>query len=146
MTATETSSSCSSALREADPAPPGVRPGAARRGFTLLEVMVALAVVAFAFVGLIGLHGRNIQLVDRANRYSRAVLLARELMTQLHFEDVANLADGSGTFESYPEYRWERIVDQTTFETVRRVRVRVIWDERNPSACELIYYVGQPDE
>lgn len=130
MTDIETSSSC----RSSD------------RGFTLLEVMVALAVVAFAFVGLIGLHGRNIQLVDRANHYSRAVLLAREMMTQLQFEDVANLTDGSGTFEAYPDYHWERIVDQTTFENLKRVRVRVIWDDRSPSQCELVYYVGVQDE
>jgi general secretion pathway protein I len=129
MTATATSNSASSA----------------RSGFTLLEVMVALAVVAFAFVGLVGLHGRNIQLVDRANKYSRAVLLARELMTQLHFEDVVNLTDGGGVFESYPQFRWERSVDPTTFETVKRVRVRVIWDDRSPTACELLYYVAQPD-
>ncbi len=129
MTATATSSSASSP----------------RSGFTLLEVMVALAVVAFAFVGLVGLHGRNIQLVDRANKYSRAVLLARELMTQLHFEDVVNLTDGGGAFESYPQFRWERYVDPTTFETVKRVRVRVIWDDRSPTACELLYYVAQPD-
>jgi hypothetical protein len=108
--------------------------------------MVALAVVAFAFVGLVGLHGRTVQLVDRANHYSRAVLLARELMTQLQFEDPRDLTDGSGTFEAYPEFRWERSVDQTTYETVKRVRVRVIWDDNNPTACELLYYVGQPDE
>lgn len=130
MTATAISSSCN---RRA-------------RGFTLLEVMVALAVVAFAFIGLVGLHGRNIQLVDRANHYSRAVLLARELMAQLQFEDVQSLADGGGRFESYPEFRWERMVEPTTFETVKRVRVRVIWDDRIPTACELLYYVAQADE
>ena len=132
MTATATSSSSNSSR--------------GRRGFTLLEVMVALAVVAFAFVGLLTLHGRNIQLVDRANHYSRAVLLAREMMAQLQFEDGATIDSSSGTFESYPEYRWERIVDETNFESVKRIRVRVYWDDRNPSACELVYYLGQRDE
>lgn len=108
--------------------------------------MVALAVVAFAFVGLLGLHGRNIRLVDRANHYSRAVLLAREMMAQIQFEDPANLGDGGGTFEAYPQFRWERTVEPGPFETIKVVRVRVFWDERSPSAAELIYFVGQPDE
>jgi type II secretion system protein I len=114
------------------------------RAFTLLEVMVALAVVAFAFVGLLGLHGRNIQLADRAVHYSRATLLARELLTQLQFEDPADIGSGSGTFESYPEFHWDRTVDETTFETVRRVTIRVFWDGGTP--IELVYYVGQGDE
>jgi Tfp pilus assembly protein PilV len=108
--------------------------------------MVALAVIAFAFVGLIGLHGRNIALVDRANHYSRAVLLARELLTQIQLTDVQNLSDGGDRFPNYPDYRWEMSVEDTTFDTVKRVRLRVIWDESNPSACELLYYAANPDE
>jgi hypothetical protein len=76
--------------------------------------------------------------------YSRATLLARELLTQLQFEDIANLSSASGTFEAYPEYHWDRTVDETTFETVKRVTVRVYWDGGTP--IELVYYVGQGDE
>ena len=38
---------------------------AARGGFTLVEVMVALTIVAFAFVGLLGLHNRNLKMIAR---------------------------------------------------------------------------------
>jgi type II secretion system protein I len=120
------------------------RASADRRGFTLIEVMVALAVVAFAFVGLVGLHGRNIQLVDRANHFSRATLLAREMLTQLQFDAVGGLSDGSGTFEAYPEYHWTRQVTDSSFDTVKLVRLTVFWDGGTP--IELVYYVGQPDE
>ena len=41
-------------------------------GFTLLEVMVALMVIAFAFVGLLGLHGRNIKTIARDQQLTRA--------------------------------------------------------------------------
>ena len=115
-----------------------------RRGFTLIEVMIAVAVIAFAFVGLVGLHGRNIQLIDRANHYSRATLLARELLTQLQFEGGATLSSGSGVFESYPEYHWQTDVADTTFDTVKRVTVHITWDQSYQ--VELVYYVGQPDE
>ena len=117
-------------------------------GFTLLEVMVALVVIAFAFIGLLGLHGRNIKTVARDQQLTRATLLAREIVSQMQFEvasgGLQQLGDAHGTFEGYPGYRFERQVLTTGLDEVREVIVRVIFDERNPSACELVYFVRDP--
>jgi type II secretion system protein I len=118
------------------------------RGFTLLEVMVALLVIAFAFVGLLSLHARNIKEVARDQSLTRATLLARELVSQLQFQvqtnGLQNLGDDQGTFEGYPGYRWERQVIPTGLDEMREVVVRVVWDERNPHQCELLYFVRDP--
>ena len=117
-------------------------------GFTLLEVLVALTVIAFAFVGLLGLHGRNIKTVARDQQLTRATLLARELVSQIQFQvasgGLQQLSDSHGTFEGYPGFRWERQVVTTGLDEVREVIVRVIFDERSPSACELVYFVRDP--
>ena len=122
--------------------------GAPPTGFTLVEVMVALAVIAFAFVGLLGLHGRNIKAIARDQGLTRATLLARELVSQIQFQvatgGLQDLGDSHGTFEGYPGFRWERVVVPTELEEVRQVVVRVVWDERNPNACELVYFVRDP--
>jgi general secretion pathway protein I len=119
-----------------------------RPGFTLLEVLVALAVIAFAVVGLLGLHGRNLKMVARGQNLTRATLLARELVSQIQFQVLSSglqdLGDSSGTFEGYPGYRWERQVIPTGLDEVREVVVRVIFDERTPGACELVYFVRDP--
>lgn len=121
---------------------------AAPTGFTLVEVMVALAVIAFAFVGLLGLHGRNIKAIARDQSLTRATLLARELVSQIQFQvssgGLEDLSDSHGTFEGYPGFRWERVVVPTELEEVRQVVVRVVWDDRNPNACELVYFVRDP--
>jgi hypothetical protein len=110
--------------------------------------MVALAVIAFAFVGLLGLHARSIKMVARDQNLTRATLLARELISQTQFQVLTNglqdLGDSSGTFEGYPGYRWERQVLPTGLDTMREVVVRVIFDERTPNACELVYFVRDP--
>src|SRR5512139_4296244 len=117
-------------------------------GFTLLEVMVALAIIAFAVVGLLGLHARSIQIVARDQNLTRATLLARELVSQIQFQVMTNglqdLGDSQGTFEGYPGYRWERQVLPTGLDEMREVVVRVIFDEANPAACELVYFVRDP--
>ena len=53
-----------------------------RRGFTLIEVMVSLAVISIALVGLLGLQHQTLQSVVRASEITKAALLAQELMTQ----------------------------------------------------------------
>ena len=133
---------------------PGNRLRAAHRapthsaGFTLLEVMVALMIIAFAFVGLLGLNGRNIKAIARDQQLTRGTLLARELVSQIQFQvasgGLQQLGDSHGTFEGYPGYRWERQVLTTGLDEVREVIVRVVFDERNPSACELVYFVRDP--
>ncbi len=123
---------------------------AARRlgGFSLLEVLIALTVIAFAFVGLLGLHARNIKMVAGDQSLTRATLLARELVSQMQFQVQSNglqdLGNASGNFEGYPGYRWEREVLSTGLDEMREVIIRVIWDERNPHACELVYFLRDP--
>lgn len=106
---------------------------------------MALAVIAIAFVSLLGLHGRNVAVVTRVDQFSRATLLAREMMTQMQFENYESITDGDGTFEWYPEFRWEREVTDTALETVKQIRLRVIWDESRPDACAVLYFIRDPN-
>lgn len=131
------------------PAPHGCSGGPPRSpGFTLLEVLVALAVIAFAFVGLLGLHAHNIKLVARDQNLTRAMLLAREFVSEIQYRVSTNglqsLSDSQGTFEGFPGYRYELQVISTGLDEMREVLIRVIWDERTPRACEVVYFVRDP--
>jgi len=52
------------------------------KGFTLIEVVVALAIVSIALLGLLKLHLISIQTADSAQVMSQAVLLAQQKMTE----------------------------------------------------------------
>ena len=111
-------------------------------GFTLIEVIVALTIVAFAFVGLLGLHNRNIAMVANDQDLTRATLLARQFITEMELiEQFPDVGASRGQFENAPGFYWERDVQDTEIPAVRRVDVRIVWDPRNPTACELIYYI-----
>ena len=59
-----------------------IRSSSRQSGFTLLEVMVALAVIATAFTALLGLHVRNLETMARENAFSRSLLLAETLAAE----------------------------------------------------------------
>ncbi len=59
---------------------------AGTRGFTLIEIAVALAIVGMGAVTCLQLFSGSLRLQDRASRESRAVLAARAAMDALLFQ------------------------------------------------------------
>jgi type II secretion system protein I len=110
-------------------------------GFTLIEVIVALTVIAYAFVGLLGLHNRNIAAIANDQDFTRATLLARQFITEMELAEFPETGVRRGEFGNAPGFVWEADVQETELPSIRRVDLRIIWDERNPNACELIYYI-----
>ncbi len=58
-------------------------PGAARRGFTLLEVLVATVIMAVAITGLMSAISTSLRSAARLTDYDRAVLFGRQKMDEL---------------------------------------------------------------
>lgn len=140
MSLPATSISARAAERPAAPLA-GRRRAVGEAGFTLIEVIVALTVIAFAFVGLLGLHNRNIAMIANDQDLTRATLLARQFITEMELAEFPETGVRRGEFSNAPGFIWEADVQETELPSIRRVDLRVIWDERNPNACELIYYI-----
>lgn len=126
------------------------RKSGAAQGFTLLEVMVALVVIATAFTALLGLHVRNIRLAAREQAYTQALLLARSMVTeiQLQLDGFPEVGIAEGDFEedfpgTYPGYRWMRIVEipPVPIPDTRQVTIRVVPNEDESAAAELTLFV-----
>jgi general secretion pathway protein I len=120
---------------------------ARRKGFTLLEVLVAVAVLGLALVSLLGLHVRNLALLERDQRITDGTLLARALMTEAEIEPFPDVGLTNGDFEDrYPErfpgVRWEREVLPSPVPDVREVHVRVFrGEEESGDDVNLSYYL-----
>jgi general secretion pathway protein I len=54
-----------------------------RRGFTLLEVMIATVIMALAVTGLLSALSTSLRTASRLTDYDRAALLARQKMDEL---------------------------------------------------------------
>lgn len=76
-------------------------------GFTLLEVMIAVAIIAIAVVTLLGAQSQSVSLVAGTKFDTTASLLAQWKMSDLLLQDFDQLADDQGNFgEDYPQFYW----------------------------------------
>ncbi len=106
-------------------------------GFTLLEVMIALAIVAIALVSLLGLANRSIAVQERLQRMTRGTLLAQEKMTEIELASEAKTLvyePAEGVFpEPFSDFRWRMEFADTPLPVVTQVTITVAWgaEERN---------------
>lgn len=112
-------------------------------GFTLLEVMVALLIIATSFIVL--LHSRNQSVIaaDYARHMTIATLLATEKMGEMEQGGIDTTGEDSGNFgEDYPEFMWRTAISDTPYEQVREVRIEVSWGEgKGHRNVELVNYI-----
>jgi len=117
----------------------------ATSGFTLLEVMIALALVSIGLIALLGLGNRSIAVGERVQRLTAATMLAQQKMTDIE------LASGAGTTPQ-PEqgafappfelFHWRTVYSETPLSSVRRVDVIVVWgNERRNEAVALTSFL-----
>jgi general secretion pathway protein I len=84
-----------------------------RRGFTLLEVMISLAILAVALVAISDLNGGAVQMHAYSRRATEATLLLRGKMLDLEeqlnkdgFSDFTDEKHGDFGEEGSPNYAW----------------------------------------
>jgi general secretion pathway protein I len=84
-------------------------------GFTLLEVMIAVAIIAMALVAAIGSQSQSVSLATEAKFTTTAIFLAQGKMAELEAQNPDDLVSDAGDFgEDFPGYRWESEVNPAT--------------------------------
>jgi general secretion pathway protein I len=97
-----------------------------RRGFTLIEVLVALAILAIAFTAVLraNLHMQDSILSSR--RQTAATLLASDLLARVESKGVSQWSRYSGRKKrSGLAFSWRVRIERTAAEGLSRVRVEV---------------------
>ena len=82
-------------------------------GFTLLEVLVALAIIAIVFVSVLRLQGQTISMDDSVRFYSVAPFLAQAKMSEVISNPSEYTGGSSGDFgDDAPGYSWQVNIDE----------------------------------
>ena len=95
-------------------------------GFTLLEVMVSLAIIAIALMAVLGSQSQGSSLASESKFNTTAVLLAQSKMAEMETRSMSDMGSGSGDFgEDFPEYVWEVSVQNLALEDLSMVSERL---------------------
>jgi len=77
-------------------------------GFTFLEVMVAVALLAITLTAVLGSQSQSVSLASEARFYTTVTLLAQGKMAEIEVKGLDGLSTDSGDFgEDFPGYTWE---------------------------------------
>ena len=90
---------------------------ASNKGFTLLEVMISVAIIALIFTSLFRMQSSTIELATAGKFNSIAPILAKQLLVEIE-QDLANWSEYEGDFgENFPGITWTcKILDSSLEE------------------------------
>ena len=91
-------------------------------GFTLLEVMVALAVMSIVLVSVYRMHSQSLEMSASARFYTVAPMLAQAKLAELTAISANTFAGDSGDFgDKFPGYTWKSTEEAVSSEVLGEV-------------------------
>ncbi|MGD8891708.1 MAG: prepilin-type N-terminal cleavage/methylation domain-containing protein [Desulfobacterales bacterium] len=91
-------------------------------GFTLLEIMVAVSIIAIVLVSVYKMQAQTISMNYAARFYATAPLLAQLKIAEVQIENLGKSADDSGDFgDEFSGYRWNVVVDDIESELLGNI-------------------------
>lgn len=105
------------------------------RGFTLLEVIIAVAIIGSSLAILLGAVNKNLVLASQSKNLSIASFLAQKKLGEIEIEGYPDIGSQEGVFEESPEFRWYLSVQPYNIEQlgaeIRIVMLTITWNEGN---------------
>lgn len=102
---------------------------ARERGFTLLEVMISLAILFGSLVVLLRVSTQNVWASQRAKFLTAATNLARLKMLDLEeqllhegFQEMSEELDGDFSEEGYPKFKWSAKIEKVELPSLAQLQ------------------------
>jgi general secretion pathway protein I len=96
------------------------------KGFTLMEVMVAMAILAIALVSIFQLQSQSISMATDSRFMTTAALLAQSKMVEVETRPSLSNQSEDGDFSTdYPQYTWHLVISDTQLQQFKKIEVTV---------------------
>jgi len=88
--------------------------------------MVALSIIAAAFVTLLGTHAMSLNLAQKHKEQMLVTMMARQKMEELFTIPFDSIGNDSGDFgPAYTEYEWELNSEETETDNLKKVTIAI---------------------
>jgi general secretion pathway protein I len=118
------------------------------RGFTLLEVMIAIAILAVTLTVLYGSQSQSLSLATEAKFNTTAAFLSELKLAELE-GGVTELNADEGDFEDFSDFHWKIEVEDAIFDEpealqdlediLKQVRLTISWSSSSFSHTIIAY-------
>jgi general secretion pathway protein I len=114
------------------------------KGFTLLEVIVSLAIVTIALTAIISISSSRADTLLELRDRNRALLVANNVLQKYYLETVkVGVYDGKQQ-NGHHDWNWQVEISQTNNETILRLDVKVSKDtDFDYSQAQLVGFKGK---
>jgi len=100
------------------------------KGFTLLEIVVALAIAAMTLPGLLSAFSNGVRSYSLIENKTTAYYLLRLKMGQVEMTGYPEVGSDEGDFGTDSRFKWATDVTETDTDGLREVKVTILWQER----------------
>jgi general secretion pathway protein I len=116
------------------------------RAFTLVEVMVALAIIALSLTAVAAKMGRMIDTSNAMRERTYASWIAQNKITELRLANVLpEVSATSGEVEyANTTWRWRAVISESGIENLFRVDVAVSYENGDDVVRTVTGFIGEP--
>lgn len=120
----------------------------AKQGFTLIEVFLAVSILAFGIIGVLRAYAVSIDAIGNGQYTIDSVCLLREKMTEMEqaaLEEGLSLGTSTGEFDGeFEGFKWELEVRPSSVEDLNEV-ILVISHKEKTRKFFLVTYAGKKE-
>lgn len=98
-----------------------------KAGFTLLEVMIAMAILAMSLVAVFYMQSQSISMAGESRFITTASLLAQHKMADIEADESLDNQSQKGDFApEHAEYVWTVQVTDTPIAKLKRIEINIL--------------------
>lgn len=115
------------------------------KGFTLIEVVLAMAIFALASLAALSAASGHLRSVGELENRTFATMVAANRMAEMHYERRwPPVNDAQGEVElAGKQWHWQQQVTQTVTDDLQEVTIIVRLDPDGPEEARLSSFVGR---
>ncbi|HET6419407.1 MAG TPA: type II secretion system minor pseudopilin GspI [Geobacteraceae bacterium] len=114
------------------------------KGFTLLEVVIALAIMTGVILTVITSFNYHLSIAGRDREETVSLLLAREKLEEIELrskKEIQTFQDGTFAPE-HPEISWKAEISPTEVDLFKKLTLTVMWGN-GKRTLSLVHYIAQ---